>query len=236
MIRTRVLISAFLSLAVVTGAVVLAFGLYFLMPSAERVPVEEVAVLVNVMEASPSEAIFATASLELARAAVRARDEGGLPVVGFDLAGQEDGYPADNHVAAFQYVQEHFLKKSVHAGEAYGPESIFQAITALHADRIGHGYYLFSPERVTASQVHDPQGYVRALIEYVADRRITIEVCVTSNLQTNPELGSPERHPFRHMLDHRLSATICTDNRLVSHTTVTGELELAVIAPVGVGM
>jgi len=186
--------------------------------------------LCEVMEASPSEAVFATASLELARAAVRARDGAGIPVVGFDLAGQEDGYPADNHVAAFQYAQEHFLKKTVHAGEAYGPESIFQAITALHADRIGHGYYLFSPERVTAARVRDPASYVRALIEYVADRRITIEVCVTSNLQTNPELGHVERHPFRRMLDHRLSATICTDNRLVSHTSVTEELARAVDA------
>jgi len=80
--------------------------------------------------------IFAMASLELARSAVVARDQHGLPVVAFDLAGEEAGYPAGDHVEAFMYCHRNFLKKTVHAGEAYGPESIFQAITELHADRI----------------------------------------------------------------------------------------------------
>ncbi len=177
---------------------------------------------------APREQVHALASLELARAAVRVRDELGVPVVGFDLAGQEAGYPAAAHREAYQYAHAHFLKKTVHAGEAYGPESIFQAITDLHADRIGHGYHLFSADKVTSPQVRDPQAYVEALARYIADRRITIEVCLTSNLQTNPEIGDLSRHAFGKMLEHRLSATLCTDNRLVSHTTVTRELELAV--------
>ncbi len=182
----------------------------------------------GLFQSMPEKARFTTASLELARGAVRCRDELGIPVVGFDLAGQEEGFPARAHWEAFQYAHAHFLKKTVHAGEAYGPESIFQAITELHADRIGHGYYLFDADRIEDPSIRDPEAYVKALAQYIADRRITIEVCITSNLQTNPEIGAPQNHIFRKMLDARLSATLCTDNRLVSHTTVTGEYDLAV--------
>ncbi len=170
---------------------------------------------------------FGIASLQLAHTAVRVRDQMGLPVVAFDLAGQESGYPGVDHAEAFHYAHEHFLKKTVHAGEAYGPESIFQAITALHADRIGHGYHLFRPDLITSKHVYDPEGYVGALAQFIADRRITIEVCITSNLQTNPEIESVANHALKQMLDARLSCTLCTDNRLVSHTTVTNEIKLA---------
>ncbi len=170
---------------------------------------------------------FGIASLQLAQSAVKCRDQLGLPIVAFDLAGQEAGYPAVDHAEAYHYAHEHFLKKTVHAGEAYGPESIFQAITALHADRIGHGYHLFRPDLITSSNVYDPEGYVRALAQFIADRRITIEVCITSNLQTNPEIKTVANHALKQMLDARLSCTLCTDNRLVSHTSVTHEIELA---------
>jgi adenosine deaminase len=169
------------------------------------------------------------ASLELARAAVRARDEEGLPIVGFDLAGREDGYPASDHQEAYDFVHRSFMHKTVHAGEAYGPESIFQAITDLHADRIGHGYHLFSPE-LCGPGVADPEEYVRRLARYIADRRITIEVCITSNLQTNPTIKTVQNHVLGRMLAENLSATLCTDNRLVSHTTVSRELQLAIEA------
>jgi adenosine deaminase len=118
------------------------------------------------------------------------------------------------------------LKKTVHAGEAYGPESIFDAITELNADRLGHGYYLFGTDKCGVD-VTDPDAYVRRLSEYVADRRITVEVCITSNLQTNPNIGHVKDHMFGRMLEERLSATLCTDNRLVSHTTITREYRLA---------
>ena len=152
-----------------------------------------------------------------------------MSIVGFDLAGMEDGYPARDHRAAYEYAHRHFMKKTVHAGEAYGPESIFDAITELHADRIGHGYHLFSPE-LCGPEVTDPDAYVRRLAEYIADRRVTIEVCVTSNLQTNPSIGTVENHRLGKMLEARLSATLCTDNRLVSHTSVSREIRLAVDA------
>jgi len=184
--------------------------------------------LINAHRHAPQKEIYGMASLELARAAVRARDEYGLPVVGFDLAGEEAGYPADDHVAAFGYVHRHFLKKTVHAGEAYGPESIFQAITDLHADRIGHGTYLMEPDMITDPEIDDRGLYVGQLGQYIADRRITLEVCLTSNLQTNPNMKSLDEHTFKRLRDARLSTTLCTDNRTVSNTTVTNEIMLAV--------
>ncbi len=184
--------------------------------------------LLQALSKAPRRRVAGLASLELAREAVWARDEEGIPVVGFDLAGQEDGYPAIDHQEAYAFAHANFLHKTVHAGEAYGAESIFQAITALHADRIGHGYLLFAPERVVDAKIADRARYTERLAGYIADRRVTIEVCITSNLQTNPEIGSVEAHALRKMLDHRLSVAICTDNRLVSHTTVTRELGLAV--------
>lgn len=184
--------------------------------------------LINAHRYTPDKEVYPMASIELARAAIIARDEHGLPVVGFDLAGEEAGYPAGAHADAFGYVHKHFLKKTVHAGEAYGPESIFQAITDLHADRIGHGTYLLDPDMINAPEIGDRQHYVEQLGQYIADRRITLEVCLTSNLQTNPHMSSLSEHPFKKMRQQRLSTTLCTDNRTVSNTTVTRELKLAV--------
>jgi adenosine deaminase len=184
--------------------------------------------LLRALPSAPRKKVFGLASLELAREAVWARDEAGIPVVGFDLAGQEDGYPADDHREAYAFAHANFLCKTVHAGEAYGAESIFQAISELHADRIGHGYLLFAADRVTDPRIKDPQRYVTRMAEYIADRRVTMEVCITSNLQTNPSIGAARNHTLRRMLDNRLSVAICTDNRLVSHTTMTKELMIAV--------
>ena len=86
----------------------------------------------------------------MARAAARLRRDEGLLVVGIDLAGQENGYPAEDHREAYQVAHEAFLGKTVHAGEDYGPESIFQAIGDLHADRIGHGTWLFDESKITS--------------------------------------------------------------------------------------
>jgi len=184
--------------------------------------------LLDVQAYSPERTVFGIASLEMARAAVKIRDEEGLGIVGFDLAGQENGYPAHDHIHAYQYAHRNFLHKTVHAGEAYGAESIFEAITDLHTDRIGHGYYLFNTDKITNSSIVDREQYIQALVEYIADKRITIEICLTSNLQTNPELKSLENHPLKKMLDAKISTTFCTDNRLVSMTNVTKEITLAV--------
>jgi adenosine deaminase len=172
--------------------------------------------------------VIRLASLELAKAAVALKDGSDVQVVGFDLAGSEYGYPADDHVESYDYVHKHFMHKSVHAGEAYGPESIFQAITKLHADRIGHGLYLFDSEMVLSQDITDKRKYVQDLANYISDTRITIEVCLTSNLQTAPKLKTIADHSLRQMLANKLSLTFCTDNRLVSHTTVSDEIKLAV--------
>jgi adenosine deaminase len=177
---------------------------------------------------TPAKEVYAMASLEVVRAAIAARDEYGLPIVGFDLAGEEAGYPAEDHQDAFAFAHKKFLKKTVHAGEAYGPESIFQAITDLYADRIGHGTYLLSPQAIKSPEIKSPESYVKQLSQYIADRRITLEICLTSNLQTNPHMKNISEHSFKELRKHRLSTTICTDNRTVSNTTVTKELMLAV--------
>lgn len=171
------------------------------------------------------EDLYPIASLEVIRALIKYRDEEGIPIVGFDIAGEEKGYPAGDHVAAFEYAHKRFLKKTVHAGEAYGPPSIFQAITDCHADRIGHGTHLFSYEDIEEGTIEEKKKYTEALVQYIADSRITIEVCLTSNMQTIPALQEIKQHPLGKMLDHKLSLTLCTDNRLVSHTSVSQEIE-----------
>ena len=167
------------------------------------------------------------ASYELAQGAVQIRDQYGIPIVGFDLAGAEKGYPPRDHWRAFQHVHENFMAKTVHAGEAYGAQSIFQAITELHADRLGHGYYLFDTSRIEDKKITNKQRYVEELCEYIAAHRITIEVCLTSNMQTNPFIPKLEDHAFKYMLERELSTTFCTDNRTVSKTSVTKEILLA---------
>ena len=120
------------------------------------------------------------------------------------------------------------MNKTVHAGEAYGAESIFEAITECYADRIGHGYSLFSPELIQDKDITDKEAYIKKLSSFMADKRTVVEVCLTSNLQTNPKIKDIKEHKFKDMLDNRMATTICTDNRLVSNTTVTNEYELAV--------
>lgn len=183
--------------------------------------------MLDVHRFSPPKRVFALASLELAQAAVRVRREFGVPITGFDLAGAEKGFPAEDHVEAYQFAHKNFLMKTVHAGEAYGPESIFQAITDLHADRIGHGTFLLDTGMIHDGSIEDRQAYVAELAQYIADRRITIEVCLTSNMQTNPGMRRLEDHPLGAMRAARLSTSFCTDNRTVSNTTVSNEIELA---------
>ncbi len=188
---------------------------------------EYYATFLNSLLYTDMKTITGLCSLELANGAVKIRDSLGIPIVGFDLAGAEKGNPAKDHWRAFQFAHENFMAKTVHAGEAYGPTSIFQAITELHADRIGHGFYLFDTSKIEDKKIVDKQKYIEEISQYLADRRVTIEICLTSNLQTIPSLKSIRRHTFKKMLDHNLSTTICTDNRTVSKTTVTKELLLA---------
>jgi len=143
-------------------------------------------------------------SLEMAHLAVRWAHRG---TVAFDLAGGEAGNPASAHAAAFHYAREHFLGVTCHAGEGDGPESVVQAVIDCGANRIGHGVR---------------SGEYPALLDYLRDRRIPLELCPTSNVQTHavPSLGD---HPIRQYLDDGLTVTINTDNRLISGITLTDE-------------
>jgi len=150
-------------------------------------------------------------SLELADLAVAYLGRG---VVGFDLAGAEKDYPAKAHRKAFDRVLRNNVNVTVHAGEAFGPESIRQALLYCGAHRIGHGTRLRE----------DPQ-----ILNYVNDHRIPLEMCLTSNVQTRA-VTSLRSHPFREYLDFGVRVTLNTDNRLVSSTTLTDELERGVRA------
>lgn len=176
---------------------------------------------------SPSNDVIRLGAMELAQGVVKVRDEKGIPIVGFDLAGQEAGFPASNFKDAYAYVHKNFMHKTVHAGEAYGAESIFQAITDLNADRLGHGYYLFDTEKIEDMGIKDKKKYIAALASIIAEKRITLEVCLTSNCQTNPNLKNITDHSLKYMLDQKISVTLATDNRLISSTTVSKETKLA---------
>jgi adenosine deaminase len=143
-------------------------------------------------------------SLELARLAVSYRNRG---VVGFDLAGGERGHPATAHAAAFEHARSNDLACTCHAGEGDGADSIRQAVHRCGAHRIGHATRLFE----------DP-----ALMEYVNDRRIALEICLTSNVQTRAT-DTYESHPLRTYFEHGLNVVLNTDNRLMSGTTLTDE-------------
>lgn len=177
---------------------------------------------------TPPETIYAMAASELARAMVAIRDKYDVPIVGFDLAGEELGYPAEDYKEAADIAHKNFLHKTIHAGEAFGPPSIFQAVTDMHAERLGHGTYLFDSDMVDLPTKAERERYTTALAQFVNERRITIEICLTSNSQTTPKFRDITRHPFKKMYDSKLSITFCTDNRLVSNTTVTDEIVKAV--------
>lgn len=147
-------------------------------------------------------------SLDLAKLAVEFRHEG---VVAFDLAGGEKGNPASRHAEAFRYARDHNMAVTVHAGEGDGADSIGQAIHICGANRIGHGTRLIEDADLT---------------QYVNDRRIALEVCLTSNVQTRVAT-SYANHPLREYFDRGLNVTLNTDNRLMSATTLTDEYVFA---------
>jgi adenosine deaminase len=147
-------------------------------------------------------------SFQMAELAIAFKHAG---VVGFDLAGAEVDYPAKDHVDAFRLILNNNVNCTLHAGEAYGPESIHQAIHYCGAHRIGHGCRL----------AEDGD-----LLNYVNDHRIALEVCPSSNVQTGA-VSALERHPVRFYYDYGIRVTLNTDNRLMTDTSATKELWLA---------
>ncbi|MGW1589725.1 adenosine deaminase [Streptomyces sp. NPDC002386] len=152
---------------------------------------------------------------EAADLAVAYRDAG---VVGFDIAGAEDGFPPADHLAAFEHLRRESVPFTIHAGEAHGLPSIHQALQVCGAQRLGHGV------RITEDIV---DGKLGRLAGWVRDRRIPLEMCPTSNLQTGCAASIAE-HPITALKDLGFRVTLNTDNRLVSGTTMTREMSLLV--------
>lgn len=148
------------------------------------------------------------ASLKLADLTVQYKNKG---VVGFDLAGAEENFPAKHHQEAFYMILNHNINATIHAGEAFGPASIHQALHHCGAHRIGHGTRL----------KEDPD-----LMNYVNDHRIPLEISLTSNWHTR-SVRSLKYHPLKFYYENGLRVTLNTDNRLISDTTLTKEFMLS---------
>ncbi len=158
-------------------------------------------------------------SLEAAELAIRNREIG---VVGFDLAGGEDGFPPKKHVAAFQAIERANFYITIHAGEAYGPESIWQALQFCGAHRLGHATRL----RDDITILGDGSLKLGSLAQYILDRRIPLEMCLLSNLHTGA-CASLEDHPFATFFRKGFRVCLNTDDRLMSDTSMTLETTLA---------
>jgi adenosine deaminase len=159
-------------------------------------------------------------SLSMAELAVAYRNQG---CVGFDLAGEEAGHPAKHHLPAFQFVKRMNFAITIHAGESFGPESIWQALQYCGAHRIGHGTRLIEDMTVYEGKVVQ----LGTLAQYVLDQRIPLEISLISNLHT-ASIPSLDAHPFPHFLRQGYRVTLNTDNRLMSRTSMTDEIMLAV--------
>jgi adenosine deaminase len=159
-------------------------------------------------------------SLEMAELALDFRGRG---VVGFDLAGEEGGYPPKKHVDAFHYIQRQNFNITIHAGEGFGKESIWQAIQYCGAHRIGHGTRLIDDIAVAEDGKVVKLG---DLAQYVLDKRIPLEICLLSNVQTGAARSLAE-HPFKIFYQEKFRVTLNTDNRLMSDTSMTKEFEAA---------
>ena len=156
-------------------------------------------------------------SLEVAQLAVRWRDRG---VIGFDIAGPEKGFPPDDHMLAFQYAQRENFHFTIHAGEAYGPASIWKALQFCGAERLGHGVRIVDDIAID----QNGEASLGRLADYIRDRRIPLEVCPTSNLHTGV-VDDLADHPIKLFKELKFRVTLNTDNRLMSNISMTGEME-----------
>ncbi|KAB1903959.1 adenosine deaminase [Micromonospora sp. AMSO1212t] len=162
----------------------------------------------------------AARSQEIAELAVRHRDTG---VVGFDIAGAEAGFPPTRHLDAFEYLQRENFHFTIHAGEAFGLPSIWQAIQWCGADRLGHGV------RIVDDITPGNPAVLGRLAAYVRDKRIPLELCPSSNVQTGAAASIAD-HPIGLLRDLRFRVTVNTDNRLMSGTSMSREMALLVEA------
>jgi adenosine deaminase len=158
-----------------------------------------------------------TDSVEMAQLAIANRERG---VVGFDIAGEEAGYPPEKHLPAFQLCHRENFSITIHAGEGFGPPSIWQALQICGAHRIGHGVRLI--EDMTIEQ--DRVTKLGPLATYVRDKRLPLELCPSSNVDTGAA-PSIDAHPIKHFLAQRFRVTVNTDNRLMSNIMLSEEFQ-----------
>lgn len=156
-------------------------------------------------------------SLEVSQLAVKWRDRG---VVGFDIAGPENGFPPDDHMLAFQFAERENFHFTIHAGEAYGPKSIWKALQFCGAERLGHGVRIIDDIEVSP----DGEAELGRLAHYIRDRRIPLEVCPSSNLHTGV-VDDLVDHPIKLFKDLKFRVTLNTDNRLMSDISMTKEMQ-----------
>jgi len=164
----------------------------------------------------------AALSREIAELAIRFRDKG---VVGFDIAGAEAGYPPTRHLDAFEYMRNNNARFTIHAGEAFGLPSIQEAISFCGADRLGHGVRIVDDIDVA----EDGEVRLGPLASILRDKRIPLELCPSSNVQTGA-VDSIAEHPFDLLARTRFRVTVNTDNRLMSDTTMSREMSVLVDA------
>jgi adenosine deaminase len=158
----------------------------------------------------------AARSREIAELAIRFRDKG---VVGFDIAGAEAGYPPTRHLDAFEYMRANNARFTIHAGEAFGLPSIQEAIAFCGADRLGHGVRIVDDIELAP----DGTAKLGRLASILRDKRIPLELCPSSNVQTGA-VDSIAEHPFDLLARARFRVTVNTDNRLMSDTTMSQEM------------
>ncbi len=161
-----------------------------------------------------------TVSLETAELAVAFREKG---VVGFDLAGDEYGHPPKKHLDAFEFIRRMNFNITIHAGESFGMESIWQAIQYCGAHRIGHATRLLEDMSIQGTRIEK----MGSLAHFIRDKRIPMEMCLSSNIQTGAA-ASLDEHPFPMYYRNDFRVFLCTDNRLMSNTSLGKELFLAV--------
>ena len=163
----------------------------------------------------------AARSLEIAELAVQFRDQG---VAGFDIAGAEAGYPPSRHLAAFQHMQRENGHFTIHAGEGFGLPSIWEALQECHADRLGHGVRIVDDISLSSGE-----PVLGRLAQYVRDKRIPLEMCPSSNVQTGAAASIAE-HPIGLLRRLHFRVTVNTDNRLMSGVSVSSEMAALVDA------
>jgi adenosine deaminase len=168
----------------------------------------------------------AARAVEIAELAVRHRDRG---VVGFDIAGAEAGYPPSRHLDAFEYLHRENFHVTIHAGEAFGLPSIWEAVQVCGTDRLGHGVRIVDDitRRPGLDRRGRPNAVLGRLAAWVRDQRIPLEMCPSSNLQTGAAKSIAE-HPITLLKNLRFRVTVNTDNRLMSGTSVSREMSLLV--------